>query len=195
MFVPGGARLGFQVPDWKGAPWCPMQEVLVRRPHWVVEAVPKDPYYLFGKLVLRFDKDIFLGSYSSKYDWQGNLLGSYSADPHQHRQGRARRVLGLGRRRGRPGDQLEARPRHHRRHRRRRRLPADSRIPLSPNLFSLQRLSAGALTALGPYVNSRECCHAWRAPLRRRLLHRQTCAAFRRAPTERRPPQSLGGGP
>jgi hypothetical protein len=44
------------------------------------------------------------------------LLG----DPHQHRQGRARRAVGLGRRRRRAGAQLEARPRHHRRHRRRR---------------------------------------------------------------------------
>lgn len=79
MVVPGGARVGFQVPDWPGAPWCPMQEILVRRPHWVVEAVPKDPYYLFGKLVLRFDKDLFMGSYSSKYDWKGNLITSYSA--------------------------------------------------------------------------------------------------------------------
>jgi hypothetical protein len=79
MVVPGGARVGFQVPGWTAAPWCPVQEVLIRRPHWVVEAVPKDPYYLFGKLVFRFDKDVFLGSYSSKYDWQGTLLASYSA--------------------------------------------------------------------------------------------------------------------
>jgi hypothetical protein len=29
--------------------------------------------------VLRFDKDIYLGSYSSKYDWQGNRVASYAA--------------------------------------------------------------------------------------------------------------------
>jgi hypothetical protein len=79
MQIPGGARVGFQVPDWQGAPWCPVQEVLVRRPHWIVEATPKDPYYLYGKLILRFDKEMFLGSYSSKYDWKGRLIGSYSA--------------------------------------------------------------------------------------------------------------------
>ena len=79
MVVPGGARVGFQVPDWKGAPWCPVQEILIRRPHWVVEAVPKDRYYLYGKIVFRFDKDIYLGSYSSKYDWKGKLLASYAA--------------------------------------------------------------------------------------------------------------------
>lgn len=79
MIIPGKARVGFQDPSWKGVAWCPLQEVLVRRPHWIVEAVPKDPYYLYGKLVLRFDKDLYLGSYSSKYDWKGNLLASYSA--------------------------------------------------------------------------------------------------------------------
>jgi hypothetical protein len=45
----------------------------------VVEAVPKDRYYLYGKIVFRFDKDIYLGSYSSKYDWKGKLLNSYVA--------------------------------------------------------------------------------------------------------------------
>ena len=79
MTVPGGARIGFQVPDWKGAPWCPVQEILIRRPHWIVEAVPKDRYYLYGKIIFRFDKDIFLGSYSTKYDWKGKLLNSYAA--------------------------------------------------------------------------------------------------------------------
>jgi len=79
MVVPGGARVGFQVPGWTGAPWCPVQEVLIRRPHWIVEAVPKDHYYLYGKIVFRFDKEIFLGSYSSKYDWKGKLLNSYAA--------------------------------------------------------------------------------------------------------------------
>src|SRR3989449_265769 len=79
MVVPGGARVGFQVPDWKGAPWCPIQEVLIRRPHWIIEAVPKDRYYLYGKIIFRFDKDIYLGSYSSKYDWKGKLLNSYVA--------------------------------------------------------------------------------------------------------------------
>jgi hypothetical protein len=79
MLIPGGARVGFQVPGWTAAPWCPVQEVLIKRPHWIIEAVPKDPYYLFGKLILRFDKELFMGSYSSKYDWQGKLLASYSA--------------------------------------------------------------------------------------------------------------------
>src|SRR5438093_344197 len=119
-----------------------VQEILIRRPHWVIEAIPKDPYYLYGKLLLRFDKDIYLGSYSSKYDWQGKLISSYAAirtnvirvAPGEYwgwvggavalavnwKLDRAT-TAGLV-----PGENV----------------PADSRIPLAPDFFSLQRLTA-----------------------------------------------------
>ena len=141
MLIPGGARVGFQVPDWQGAPWCPVKEVLVRRPHWVVEAVPKDPYYLFGKLVFRFDKELYMGSYSTKYDWQGNLLGSYSAIRTNIVKAAPGELWGWA------GGAVAVAMNwkldrattagivagHN--------VPADSRIPLSPQLFSLQRLT------------------------------------------------------
>ena len=140
MLVSGSARLGFQVPGWKAAPWCPVQEVLVRRPHWVVEAVPKDPYYLFGKIVLRFDKDIFLGSYSSKYDWQGKLLGSYSAirtnivraapgELWAWAGGAVALAMNWKLDRATAAGIAAG-----------ENVPADSRLPLEPSLFSLQRL-------------------------------------------------------
>jgi hypothetical protein len=44
---------------------------------WIVEGVPKDKYYLYGKIILRFDKESWRGSYNSKYDWQGQILASY----------------------------------------------------------------------------------------------------------------------
>ncbi len=141
MLVSGGARVGFQVPDWRGAPWCPMQEVLIRRPHWVVEAVPKDPYYLFGKLVFRFDKEIFLGSYSSKYDWKGNLLGSYSAIRTNIVKAAPGELWGwsggavavaLNWKLDRATTAGIAAGKN---------VPADSRLPLSPSVFSLQRLT------------------------------------------------------
>ena len=140
MMIPGKARLGFQSPDWHGAPWCPMQEVLVRRPHWVIEAVPKDRYYLYGKIVLRFDKDIYLGSYSSKYDWQGNLIASFAGirtnfvkvGPGEYwawAGGAVATALNWKLDRATTagivmGDDV----------------PADSRIPMSPQFFSLQSL-------------------------------------------------------
>lgn len=72
-------RLNYQLPNWKGLPWAPLpsESILTRRRVWVVEGVPKDKYYLFGKIVLRFDKESWRGSYNSKYDWKGNLLNSY----------------------------------------------------------------------------------------------------------------------
>ena len=140
MLIPGGARVGFQLPDWKGAPWCPVQEVLIKRPHWVVEAVPKDPYYLFGKLVFRFDKELFMGSYSSKYDWQGRLITSYSAirtnivkvapgELWGWAGGAVAVALNWKLDRATTAGIVAG-----------QNVPADSRIPLSTNMFSLQRL-------------------------------------------------------
>lgn len=141
MEIPGGARVGFQVPGFAGAAWCPVQEVLIRRPHWIIEAVPKDPYYLFGKLVFRFDKEAFLGSYSSKYDWQGRLLTSYSAirtnivkaapgELWGWAGGSVAVALNWKLDRATTAGIVAG-----------KNVPADSRIPLSPNLFSLQRLN------------------------------------------------------
>ena len=44
---------------------------------WLVEGTPKDKYYLYGKIALRFDKETWRGTYNSKYDWQGQILNSY----------------------------------------------------------------------------------------------------------------------
>lgn len=142
MVVPDRPRLGFQVPDFPGAPWCPIGEILMRRPQWVVEAVPKDPYYLYGKLVFRFDRDVFLGSYSSKYDWQGNLVASYAAI-------RTNVVkVGPGEFWGWAGSAVATALNW--KHDRAtaagiaigEAIPADSRLPLDPSQFSLQRLHA-----------------------------------------------------
>ncbi len=57
--------------------WSPQQLALVPRPVWVVEAAPKDPYYLFGKQILYLDKETFRGYWKSKYDWKGNILMNY----------------------------------------------------------------------------------------------------------------------
>ena len=72
-------RIGADDPDWRGLPWAPVSAVLVRRPLWIVEAVPKDPNYLYGRIILRFDAERYLGSFTSKYDRAGTLLMSYQA--------------------------------------------------------------------------------------------------------------------
>lgn len=70
-------RIGADDPNWRGLPWAPVSAVLVRRPNWVVEAVSKDPQYLYGRIVLRFDAETYLGSWVTKYDRAGALLASY----------------------------------------------------------------------------------------------------------------------
>ena len=70
-------RIGADDPGWTGLPWAPVSAVLARRPAWVVEATPKDPHYLYGRIVLRLDAETFRGSWASKYDRSGTLLGSY----------------------------------------------------------------------------------------------------------------------
>jgi hypothetical protein len=57
--------------------WAPLQLALIPRPVWIVEAVPKNPYYLYGKQVMYFDKENFRGYWKSKYDWKGSVLMNY----------------------------------------------------------------------------------------------------------------------
>lgn len=143
MLVPARPRLGAELPGWKGAPWCPIEEVLIRRRVWVVEAVPKDQYYRFGKLVLRFDKDTFMGSYASKYDWNGALICSFSAinsnivkaapgELWAWAGGAVAVAIDWKRDRATTAGITAGAA-----------VPADSRLPLSPEEFSLQQINAG----------------------------------------------------
>jgi hypothetical protein len=72
-------RFAYQTNGFTGLAWRPLQSefVLVKRPVWLVEGTPKDKYYLYGKIALRFDKETWRGTYNSKYDWQGEILNSY----------------------------------------------------------------------------------------------------------------------
>ncbi|MBI4515175.1 MAG: DUF1329 domain-containing protein [Deltaproteobacteria bacterium] len=69
--------LGFMDPSWKGVGWAPATAALAKRRHWIVESVPKDKYYLFGKLQLYIDKVTFQGAWNRKFGWQGELLNSF----------------------------------------------------------------------------------------------------------------------
>lgn len=46
---------GFTDPDWKGAPWIPMNIKWAPREMYIVEAVAKDPYYSYGRQVISLD--------------------------------------------------------------------------------------------------------------------------------------------
>ncbi|MFI5398276.1 MAG: outer membrane lipoprotein-sorting protein [Candidatus Binatia bacterium] len=66
--------LGYMDPAWKGAAWAPIGAALAKRRHWVVEAVPKEKFYLFGKLEFYVDKLTYQGAWQRKFGWQGELL-------------------------------------------------------------------------------------------------------------------------
>jgi hypothetical protein len=67
---------GYQDPGWTGLAWAPLAPVLVERKVWIVEATPRDPYYLFTKIELAIDQETFQGVASRKFDAQGTLLRS-----------------------------------------------------------------------------------------------------------------------
>lgn len=73
------ARIGADLPDWSGVPWAPVGAVLVRRPVWVVEALPRDPNYLYGRIVLRFDAETYRGTWATKYDRADQPIISHQA--------------------------------------------------------------------------------------------------------------------
>src|SRR5262249_29844364 len=56
---PPMAIVGFQDPNWKGIAWAPVNAALARRPCWIIEGIPRDKYYLFGKIQLYIDKETY----------------------------------------------------------------------------------------------------------------------------------------
>ena len=50
---------------------------MARRPEWIIEGIPKDRYYLYGKIMLYIDKGTFNGAWNRKFDWKGELISSY----------------------------------------------------------------------------------------------------------------------
>ncbi len=73
-----GPFVGFEDRSWRGAPWAPVAAVLARRKLWIVEAVPKDRYYLYGKIQLYVDQEGYFGAWSRKFSWAGELLSHYA---------------------------------------------------------------------------------------------------------------------
>ncbi len=69
--------VGYMVDDWKGVAWAPAGAALAKRKFWVLEGVPKDKYYLFGKLELWIDDQSWAGAWNRKFSWQGELLNTY----------------------------------------------------------------------------------------------------------------------
>jgi hypothetical protein len=78
--------IGYMDPEWKGVAWAPRTAALAKRPFWVIEGVPKDRYYLYGKLEMYVDKIAYQGAWVRKYDWKGELVQNFQVmayNPHE----------------------------------------------------------------------------------------------------------------
>jgi hypothetical protein len=69
--------VGFMVKDWDGIAWAPTAGALAKRKFWVLEGVPKDKYYLYGKIELWIDDQSWQGAWNRKFSWQNELLNVY----------------------------------------------------------------------------------------------------------------------
>ena len=63
----------FETPGATGAGWFTLDNVYIRRPVWIVEGTPKDPYYEAGKIVLYIDRDLYHGYYKMSFNKAGEL--------------------------------------------------------------------------------------------------------------------------
>ena len=75
--------VGFQEPSWKGVAWAPLPAALARRPCWIIEGMPKDKYYLYGKIQLYIDKETYQGGWNRKFGWTGELLNTLQVLAYQ----------------------------------------------------------------------------------------------------------------
>lgn len=63
----------FETPGATGAGWFTLDNVFIKRPVWIVEGVPKDPYYEAGKIIMYIDRDLFHGYYKLTFNKAGEL--------------------------------------------------------------------------------------------------------------------------
>jgi len=71
----------YETPGARGAGWLTLRNVFVRRPVWIVEGTPKDPYYEAGRAVLYIDRELYNAYYKISYtrageQYQTNFCGS-----------------------------------------------------------------------------------------------------------------------
>ena len=72
---PDAPFIGYMDRNWKGIAWAPTAGAsLSNRPFWIIEGVPHDKYYLYGKLELYIDKVSFQGAWLRKFGWKNDLL-------------------------------------------------------------------------------------------------------------------------
>jgi hypothetical protein len=64
-------KMGYETPGYQGNAWWPTNIKLAKRPCWVVEAIPKDPYYAYGRRIVYIDKVAYWAYWGELYDRAG----------------------------------------------------------------------------------------------------------------------------
>ncbi len=64
---------GYQDPKWKGVSWAPLNITYVPRKVWIVEQMPKDPYYNWGLHVNYVDQETYTIWYKEVYEKSGEF--------------------------------------------------------------------------------------------------------------------------
>jgi hypothetical protein len=70
---------GADTPGWQGISWAPTNDALVKRPFWVVEATPRDKYYLYGRIELWIDAEMWDAAWNRKFSWNGEFVQNYQS--------------------------------------------------------------------------------------------------------------------
>jgi hypothetical protein len=73
---------GYLATEQKAFTWAPVSAALAKRKFWVVEAVPRDKYYLYGKIELWIDAETWQGAWNRKFSWKGELLDTYQVSSY-----------------------------------------------------------------------------------------------------------------
>jgi hypothetical protein len=66
-------RAVFETRGATGAGWFTLDNVFVKRPVWIVDGTPRDPYYEAGRVVLYVDRDLYHGYYKLTFNKAGEL--------------------------------------------------------------------------------------------------------------------------
>jgi len=69
--------VGYRTPGWTGLSWAPTDPTLAKRTFWVAQGVPRDKYYLYGKIELWIDAESWDGAWNRKFSWSGELMHNY----------------------------------------------------------------------------------------------------------------------
>lgn len=69
--------VGYHTPGWTGVSWAPVDPALAKRMFWIVQGVPRDQYYLYGRLELWIDTQTWAGAWNRKSNWTGELVQTY----------------------------------------------------------------------------------------------------------------------